>query len=230
MLKTVQKQFERPWSVAQGSMNLIWNDRMNLFKHSYIFIVCILSSCATHQLAPQSPEKLAKPTEEVHENKLKKPASTISSWAISGAMAARNQKKGWSASIHWAQQGLNQYQIRLNGPLGGGAVVIDSKNGVVTYADGATKASSSNADDLLLKHTGIRLPVKNLYYWIRGLAAPSTAITNFDEQHRLISLTQAGYTIHYTNYLFVNNVDLPGKIQLEGHGVTMKLIIKHWSI
>jgi outer membrane lipoprotein LolB len=212
-------------------MNLKWNDTMNLFKYGYIFLACLLSACATHQRAPESTLKKAPTIVEIPTNKTKQPASTVSSWELSGAMAARNEKKGWNASFHWAQQGLNQYQIRLNGPLGGGSAIIKKENGLITYADGTKKASSSNADELLLKQTGIQLPVNNLYYWVRGLAAPGAVTTSqFDEQHRLISLTQAGYTIHYTHYLSVNQIELPGKIELHGHGVVMKLVIKHWSM
>ena len=212
-------------------MNLKWNDTMKLFKYGYIFLVCLLSGCATHQKVPESTIKQPTTTVETLTNKPKQPASTVSSWELSGAMAARNQKKGWNASLHWAQQGINRYQIHLNGPLGGGSVIIKKEDGLVTYTDGTKKASSSNADELLLKQTGIQLPVNNLYYWVRGLAAPGAVTTSkFDEQHRLISLTQAGYTIHYTHYLSVNQIELPGKIELQGHGVVIKLVIKHCSV
>ncbi len=202
---------------------------MNTLKHIVILSVLFFSACATHQLPTESTTSQPSTTQQPLENKTKKQATTLSSWEISGAMAARNKKKGWSASLNWVQKGLNQYQIRLNGPLGGGAVIIEKKNGLVTYADGPKKISSSNADALLLQQTDIRLPVNNLYYWVRGLPAPG-AITasTFDQQHHLSSLNQAGYLIHYSNYTTVNQVDLPSKILLEGHGVVIKLIIKHW--
>jgi outer membrane lipoprotein LolB len=76
-------------------------------------------------------------------------------------MAARNKRKGWSASYNWVQQGINQYQIRLFGPLGGGTVIIAKQGGTVTYTDGPKKISSHNADQLLMQQTGIQLPVNN---------------------------------------------------------------------
>lgn len=204
---------------------------MNTLKNACIFSVCFLTACASHKIPPESTLQQPSTAPNVAESKERRQAATLTSWEIVGAMSARNQKKGWSASLNWVQAGLNQYQIRLNGPLGGGAVRIDKQGGVVTYADGPKKVSSSNADALLLQQTGIRLPVNNLYYWVRGLPAPSAVTSStFDKQHHLTSLTQAGYTINYTNYTSVNQIDLPSKIQLQGHGVVMKLVIKHWKV
>ena len=198
---------------------------MNALKKIAFFSICFLAACTTQH---RSIESLPQQPTEKNE---KKQANSLSSWELSGAMAARNQHKGWSAALNWVQEGSNQYQIRLNGPLGGGAAIIDKKGGVLTYTDGAKKVSSSNAEALLLEKTGIRLPVNNLYYWVRGLKAPGAVVSSqFDQQHHLKSLAQAGYIINYSHYTTINHIDLPGKIQLQGHGVVIKLVIKHWRV
>ena len=158
-------------------------------------------------------------------------ATTVSSWDISGAMAARSKAKSWSAALNWQQQGINNYRISLSGPLGGGTVLIERQGGMVTFRDGPKSASSNSADDLLQKQTGIRLPVNNLYYWVRGLPAPGSAQgVERDNANHLIRLQQAGYSINYIGYTTVGNVALPSKIQLQGHGVAIKLVIKRWNI
>lgn len=155
--------------------------------------------------------------------------SKITTFNLSGAIAARNKNKGWSASINWAQQGVNHYQIRLMGPLGGGTVLVNRQGGVVTYKEGAKSYSSSNADELLQKHTGIRLPVNSLYYWVRGLPAPGNVVSKQqDPYNHLSQLQQGGYTINYERYTSVNGTDLPSLIRLQGQGTTIKLVIKHW--
>lgn len=207
---------------------------MNAFKLICIFSVCFITSCAPPKMSLEPP--FAK-TDAINEPQKPSPsttkakATTLSSWELSGAIAARNQKKGWTASLNWLQQGANQYQIRLFGPLGGGTVLIENNDGVVTYVDGPKKITSRNADELLQKQTGIRLPVHSLYYWVRGLPAPGAVQSSqYDQDAHLVSLLQAGYTINYINYTSVNNVDLPSKVQLQGHGVVIKLIIKRWKI
>ena len=196
--------------------------------------IVLLTACAPPRLAPEVPFENKQPMNDLQPAsgaKTSRKASSLSSWEVSGAMAARNKSKGWTASVNWVQQGPNQYQLRLFGPLGGGAILIEKNGGIVTYTDGPKKLSSHNADELLQQQTGIRLPVHDLYYWVRGLPAPGAVQSaTYDTKNHLESFSQAGYSITYPSYLSVSNVDLPSKIQLQGHGVVIKLIIKHWTI
>ena len=162
---------------------------------------------------------------------VEKSANLVTSWDLSGAIAARNSKKAWTASIHWVQQGSSQYNIRLFGPLGGGTVLIMKQGQTITYQDGPKKASSTNADELLQQQSGVRLPVNNLYYWVRGLPAPGAIQSaERDPNNRLIALKQAGYVISYTEYASTTKgVALPTKIRLQGNGVLIKLVIKRWN-
>ncbi|MCP0913941.1 MULTISPECIES: lipoprotein insertase outer membrane protein LolB [Legionella] len=199
---------------------------MNALKRTCIFSIALLSACAPPKPAEEPPVNVTMPVAE-----RKTQTDTVSSWVISGAMAAKNKNKAWSASLNWRQQGMNKYQIRLFGPLGGGTVIIEKEGGAITYKDGPKTITSQNADDLLQQQTGIRLPVNNLYYWVRGLPAPGPVqASKYDEYNHLISLQQAGYHINYESYTSVNKIDLPSKIRLQGNGVSIKLIIKQWSV
>ena len=203
---------------------------MNLSKTACIASICILTACATPQRTPiEAP--LPPSTETQQPSTPIVSPQSLSAWELSGAIAARNQKKGWTASLNWLQQGPNQYQIRLFGPLGGGTVIIEKKGSVITYRDGPKVLKSNNASELLQKQTGTQLPVHNLYYWVRGLKAPgAVSASQYDENHRLLALNQGGYHIEYSAYTSVNGMHLPSKIRLQGHGVLIKLVIKHWRV
>lgn len=154
-----------------------------------------------------------------------------SSWELSGAMAARNKTKAWTASVNWLQRGPSAYQIRLSGPLGSGAILIEKQNGLIKFRDGPKSASSTNADELLQKQTGIRLPVNNLYYWVRGVPAPGPVQSaKRSASNQLLVLHQAGFTIEYPSYTKTGNSVLPSIIKLQGNGVAIKLVIKHWKV
>ncbi len=209
-------------------------------KYAVIAAIVLLTACSTPKNTMESPV-LQKPQESTTTApKTDLPtepmatashANQLSTWELSGAIAAKHRNKGWTASLNWQQQGPNQYQIRLFGPLGGGTVVIEKHNGIITYRDGPKIITAKNAEDLLEKQAGIRLPVQNLYYWVRGIPAPGgTQTEQRDETHHLTVLKQSGYTIDYTGYTRVSELDLPNKIRLQGHGVAIKLIIKHWRI
>jgi len=222
---------------------------MNALKPLSILSIALLTACAppkpttTEQLPVQrggAPSALNESnTINAAPNAQKLAATTgprtsstaISSWEVSGAMAARNKNKTWTASVNWSQHGANNYQIRLFGPLGSGTVLIDKKNNMVTLRDGPKVVSSQNAESLLLKETGIGLPVHNLYYWVRGVPAPGAVQTaNRDPNNRLTLLKQSGYTIEYPSYTTVSNMDLPNQIRLQGKGIFIKMIIKKWRV
>lgn len=199
---------------------------MNAMKRLTVVSFCLLTACAPPRPAEELPVNKVVPLE-----KRKAETATISSFEIKGAMAAKTKSKGWSATMNWVQQGAGSYQIRLMGPLGGGAVAINKSGGVVTFKDGPKTATSSNADELLLKQTGIRLPVNSLYYWVRGLPAPGGVQSEqHDQFNHLTQLRQSGYTINFTKYTSVKGIDLPSMIRLEGNGVMVKVVIKNWIV
>lgn len=198
---------------------------MNALKRVSILSFCLLTACAPPHPAEELPTNKIIPVE-----KRKAETATVSSWEIKGALAAKTKSKGWSATMDWVQHGPGSYQIRLMGPLGGGTVLVNKSGGAVTFQDGAKKATSSNADELLLKQTGIRLPVNSLYYWVRGLPAPGGVQSEqHDKYNHLTQLKQNGYTIDFTKYTSVKGIDLPSMIRLEGNGVMVKVVIRSWS-
>ena len=200
---------------------------MNAFKRMGIIFFCFITACTP----PQQPASEVPVNKVISLEKRNTETATISSWEIQGAMAAKNKAKGWSATMNWVQKGPGSYQIRLMGPLGGGAVVINKQGKVITFQDGAKTATATNADELLLKQTGIKLPVNNLYYWVRGLRAPGAVQSEqHDQFNHLTQLSQSGYTINFTKYTSVKGIDLPSMIRLEGNGVMIKVIIKKWTV
>jgi outer membrane lipoprotein LolB len=160
-----------------------------------------------------------------------KSASAITSWEIKGLMGVRSPKKSWSSQINWLQNGPSSYHIRMFGPMGGGTVLIDRSNGVVTYQDEHKKVSSKQASVLMKQQTGVALPVESLYYWVRGLPAPGHVdASHYGPQNQLEMLKQSGYTLIYTDYQNNNKYQLPTKLRLEGHGILIKLVIKSWRV
>lgn len=198
---------------------------MNAIKKTIVVLACLLTACAPPRPSEELPVNKIIPLE-----KRKAETSTVSSWTIKGAMAAKTKSKGWSATMNWVQHGPSSYQIRLMGPLGGGTVLIEKQGSTITFHDGPKTSTSTNAEELLLKQTGVRLPVNNLYYWVRGLPAPGgVSSEKHDEYNHLTRLQQAGYTIDFTKYTSVKGIDLPSMIRLEGNGVMVKVVIKSWS-
>ncbi|KTD44238.1 lipoprotein insertase outer membrane protein LolB [Legionella parisiensis] len=215
---------------------------MNNMKRLVIIPFCFLTACAPPRPAGEVPLNKNIPLEQnkamteaqnkvmsVEQRKAK--TAMVSSFEIRGSMAAKNKNKGWSAAMNWKQSGSGTYQIRLMGPLGAGTVLIDKKGNTITFQDGPKKITSHSPDQLLAEQTGIRLPVNNLYYWVRGLPAPGPVqAEKHDEYNHLVQLRQSGYTINFAKYTSVRGIDLPSMIRLEGNGVMVKVAIQNWTV
>lgn len=202
---------------------------MKTYALGSIILFSFLTGCSQHKIIPEHP--FPNPNLKTEEGVNPIDAASIKSWDLSGAMSAKGSSKAWSAQIHWQQSGANQYQIRLFGPLGGGTVIIEGHQGHITYTDGPKKITSKNPDELFEHETGLRLPVQNLYYWVRGLPAPGAVTSKTSgPNHALSTLNQNGYRITYLNYTTTHHAELPTKIRLEGHGLLIKLVIKQWNI
>ncbi|MGL5741354.1 MAG: lipoprotein insertase outer membrane protein LolB [Legionella sp.] len=199
---------------------------MNNFNNLIILPFFLLTACAPPRPAAELPENKVMPLEQ-----RKAKTQTVSSWEIRGAMAAKNKAKGWSTAMNWIQSGPSTYQIRLMGPLGSRTVLIDKKGNTITFQDGPKKITSHNADELLAEQTGIKLPVNNLYYWVRGLPAPGPVeAEHHDQYNHLTQIKQSGYTINFNQYTSEKGIDLPSMIHVEGNGVTVKVVIKKWTV
>lgn len=157
--------------------------------------------------------------------------ANLQQWDLTGMVAIRNPKDNISASLHWQQQQQN-YTLDFFGPLGSnsfkltgnaGKVSLQNPHGQIFYA--------ASPEILLAQQTGWRLPVSNLFYWIRGLPVPEVlALKQFDSYHHLTELQQDGWKIQFLRYTAVNQIDLPNKIFITSHDLSVKIIISQWRL
>ncbi|HVT63228.1 MAG TPA: lipoprotein insertase outer membrane protein LolB [Legionellaceae bacterium] len=178
-----------------------------------IVFISVLAGCATipkHQTIEN-----ASPT-----------ISTTQGFSVSGAIAAKNQHHAWTATFYWTQHSPHHYHIQIYGLVGTALIDITYKDGMVTYREGKKILHAKQAEDLLAKETGIRIPVNHLYYWIKGQPAPG-AIDKMERspEHDITRLQQAGFTLIYKDY----HHHYPYKIRLQGSQLMVKIIVKEWE-
>ena len=78
---------------------------------------------------------------------------------------------------------------------------------------------------------GWEIPVENLAWWVRGLAAPGKIPRQaLDEQGNLSELLQGGWTIKYGNYRSFEGVNLPVKLTAHQSDWKVKLAIRKWDL
>jgi len=194
---------------------------------SFILSILLFSGCS---LSPKltvdhTPEKL-----EWAERK--NTLSNLNHWELSGRFGAKNSVDSWSGSIAWLQD-QNHYQIKLSGPLSTGSVEIkgDEDFSELLLSD-EESYGAANAEQLLEMHTGLRLPMSNLRYWLIGLPSPTVQHEGIelDDFGRLKKIAQQGWVVTFRRYAQVNGLELPNKIFLVNHEFDVRLVIQRWSI
>jgi len=156
----------------------------------------------------------------------------LQQWRASGRVAVRSASDGESASLLW-RQGPAAYSLRLHGPFGQGAVLIEGKPDSVTLRRADGKVShAANAQELLRRELGWSLPVSVLRYWILGRPASGFRIDEFrlNAAGLLGRLSQAGWQVRYLGYREVDQGVLPAKIELRRADVRVRVVLSQWQI
>ncbi|MCP5420567.1 MAG: outer membrane lipoprotein LolB [Gammaproteobacteria bacterium] len=157
--------------------------------------------------------------------------ANLSDWDISGRIGIINAQEGWHASLQWKQRGP-VYAIDLLGPWGQGRVRIegDAQSVRVRTADGQVRRAS-DPEQLLVDTLGMRIPLKGLFYWVRGLPDPDRpSELQGDEFGRLNHLQQDGWDISYSEYMTVGSTDLPAQIRARQDEWQVRIAIKAWDL
>lgn len=155
----------------------------------------------------------------------------ITAWDLQGRVALTLEGEAWHASLLW-QQLPDSYRLRLSSPLGQGVAMVEGRAGEVRIAlpDG-TRDRAADAETLLRRHLGWRLPVDGLAWWVRGLPRPGPeARPRFDDAGRLVRLEQSGWRIDYLDYVRVGGQDLPRRVFLASDHLEVRLVVSHWTL
>lgn len=199
------------------------------YKFLTLLLICLwLAGCAS--LQPFQEQTHPAIDQDMPWGERVQTLSGIENWDLKALIAVRNAKDDWGATLNW-QQTKRNYEISLFGPLGTNAITLTGQPGsvILATADGK-KITAANPESLLATQTGWRLPVSNLYYWIRGLPTPhSPSQKQFDAYHHIMILRQQGWIIHYQRYVSFRRIDVPSRIYLENPQLQVKIVVNQWQ-
>lgn len=164
---------------------------------------------------------------------------TVQRWELRGRLAVHSDERGGQASFTWRRDGA-RHNIRLNGPLGRGVVqVTQDETGATLQDAGQRLFHAANAEDLLYRYTGWRLPLANLNYWVRGVPVPDLpGIQELDDSGRLKTLRQQGWEMQYQKYVPIEGHELPSRLTLitlpdraggAPPAIEVRLVIDRWA-
>jgi len=184
-------------------------------KLSVLTLLLLLSACTAVPVAPG-----------LHYSKLARPSLVaLQTWVFEGRVAVSGIKSSWSANIVWTHDHDHE-QIKLSGPLGQGAVLINLTGDYVTIDRGDGRVqSSADVEQLISRELGLVVPVKFLRYWVLGMPRLDVAFNEVDN-----GFTQLGWLNEYTQMQAVNQEILPRKMVVTKDKIKLKLVVDQWQV
>ncbi len=192
-----------------------------------ILAALLLSGCAA---APRPPLPDVPPEQalEIRQQQLQ----AIRHWTCVGRVGASDGKDSLSASMRWVQN-REGYRIRLSGPLGQALVDVTGSPTQVSLRTGDRGTFVASSPEILLdEQFGWRLPVSGLRYWILGLEVPGAEVElrELDVYGRIRRLEQLGWRIEYLDYVRVDGVDLPARLELRHPHLSARIAVRRWQL
>jgi outer membrane lipoprotein LolB len=181
----------------------------------FIGLLLIASGCATQRAVPIN-DSLHFPSE---------------SWSAQGRIGITGVPQSGSASFDWTQRG-DVSHLQLRGPIGMGSMTIDIDDSIhVTTSNGA-HYDAENALKELESRLGVAMPVKQMRYWLRGMAAPGSGEwqpKTPDGNHAI--LDQDGWHIEFelnAQSSGASQIQLPRKINASHEQIRIKVVVQGW--
>lgn len=151
-------------------------------------------------------------------------------WRLKGRISIQNDHESWFLKVDWQQQ-PDAYAVLLSGPFSGMVRLAGSKDSV-ELSDGEQSYQAPDAELLLLEHTGIRMPVNGLRYWLLGMPQPDKKVKDLklDVAGRMSSLHQEQWQVSVDRYQQYNGKTLPAKLTIKNHHLKVRLIVDQWQL
>ena len=157
--------------------------------------------------------------------------SHFRNWFMLGTVAVRAGGEASRVAIRWRQTS-DSYLLRFTGPLGIGLLEVEgSATGVEARFPNGRRARAASPESLLEQEIGWSVPLEGLRYWVVGAPAPggTTSSMEFDDHGRLAHLEQAGWTVDYERYGFLDDLALPERIRFSSETVEATIVIRRWK-
>ena len=208
----------------------------------------ILFALLVIALAGCTPRIAVNPQSEAPELALweahKKTMASIKTWHLKAKIGIKTGSKGGSATLKW-QYGIDNQEIELYGPFGGGRVIIEVEPNQAVLRDTKGKLiEGETAEEVLYERLGWTVPFRELAMWVRGLPTEEAKDLTFDSNGFLTHLVDGIWEVDYQEYQTVDATTLPRKLTLTtlpgkveiydddgkylGDELSVKVILKRW--
>jgi outer membrane lipoprotein LolB len=184
----------------------------------------LLTACATSQIKPETAN-----SEQAQRAWAARRAALeqVQNFSLQGRLAETGLVS-FGGDLSWIQTGAS-FQARFYGPLGVGAVAISGVAGDMQVRTKNGIYETTEPEAFMQQQFGWSVPVDGLRYWVLGLPAPGRLdALQLDDNGRILSLQQNGWTLAYLDYQAVGTLELPHKFAISDPQRGFKVFIDQW--
>ena len=152
-------------------------------------------------------------------------------WSFEGRAALSNGKDAVTVRLEWQQHG-GDYELTLRAPVSGETwrMSVDAR-GATLEGGGKPARRGRDAESLLQKESGLRVPVTALADWARGLSHdPATAEIALDDAGRPELIRESGWQIRVREYDERVSPARPRSLEAERPPYRVRLAIASWQL
>jgi len=155
--------------------------------------------------------------------------AALDEWEFSGRIAVKTANDGFNGKLRWAQD-QESFEVTASGPLGAGAVRVESDGHSVRFTDKEGETTELEDAELEFRYRyGWTIPVRSLRYWALGIPDPSgPADTVIDEDGKLTSLRQRDWSVTFSRYDEGGGQMMPKVLTAENADTRVRLVIDYW--
>lgn len=153
-------------------------------------------------------------------------------WVLRGHLGVSDGHHGGSGSLIWVQNG-DQFRFTVRAPITGRSFrLVGGPDGAVLEGLDQGTVRGPDAQALLARVLGWRVPIKPLHDWVRGLragGAASDATLRFGANGLPSLLKQDGWTVEYRDWFTDITPALPRKVYAAHGDYHVRLSISSWT-
>lgn len=159
--------------------------------------------------------------------------TALQSWSLQARIRVRNGGEVHIGKINWLQAG-NHYVLDVASPMGNASHRLMASPTEITWQgpDGYV-LHAEDTGALMQAELGWSVPLSGARYWVIGSPDPSlpTDAIGFDTTGRLRVFNQAGWEVRIEDYLQVEALELPTRLELTHRdGLELRLAIHRWQL
>jgi len=187
--------------------------------------VCLILLCSCSTLPKDDPTPQSAVSRQAD-------ISRYSDWRAEGRISLSSPQQSVAGALEWLQNGAD-YRVGLTAFLGQRALSIEQHADWATLqVRGDNKITGASAESLLRRRLGVRVPLSQLAFWIRGLPG-TVGAAQYDRFGRLYSIKYQDpdgrdWRARVKQYSTVQELDLPRTIEVTDGEHKIRLVLSDW--